>query len=281
MRIYFTLAAVYLFQSGLWAQLLTGKIMDAETHQPLSYVNIGIPGKDKGTVANPDGTFRLYIPAENSSDSLRFSLIGYASYSVVISSFLSKTEPSDKIIYLKSKVTELKEVTVTPGNYDKETIGSTKRSLLLRMGIGPDSIGSEMGTVIRVKHKPSLIESATFNIQTNNYAKKIKLRLNFYQLNKDVPGASLLQRPIYIETSLKKGSWKVDLTEYNLEVNDDFFMALEYVENLGYQGLYFHCGYNKVPTYFKTTSQSTWKLFTNGGKYISPNFTAEVSFAKQ
>jgi len=54
-----------------------GKIIDAETSEPLPYATIGISHRGKGTVTNFNGDFVLRISEENLDDTLSVSYVGY------------------------------------------------------------------------------------------------------------------------------------------------------------------------------------------------------------
>jgi hypothetical protein len=54
-----------------------GKIIDAETSEPLPYATIGISHRGKGTVTNFNGDFILRISEENLNDTLSVSYVGY------------------------------------------------------------------------------------------------------------------------------------------------------------------------------------------------------------
>lgn len=54
-----------------------GKIIDAETSEPLPYATIGISHRGKGTVTNFNGDFILRISEENLDDTLSVSYVGY------------------------------------------------------------------------------------------------------------------------------------------------------------------------------------------------------------
>ncbi len=258
---------------------LKAKFFDRETGRPLSYVNIGIPGKDKGTVSTINGDFKLYVTKENIGDSIKFSMIGYH-HEIIVIKALESSNGFIKV-HLKPIVYQLKEVIVLPKDYKKEVIGKTGKSLFLSIGMGADSLGSEMASsLIKLKHSPVYLESASFDIASNNY-QKIKLRLNIYSAKDGRPYLSILPQPIYIETELKKGIWRVNLSECNIQVTDNFFIALEYIENLGYQGLYFHGGWSRSPSFNRTTSQANWKSFGKFmGRNISPTFNVTVSYRK-
>lgn len=55
--------------------LVFGKITDAESNEPLPYVNIGIPGASIGTVSDEQGYYLIEIPPDKIIDSLYFSMV--------------------------------------------------------------------------------------------------------------------------------------------------------------------------------------------------------------
>ncbi|MBK6777293.1 MAG: carboxypeptidase-like regulatory domain-containing protein [Flavobacteriales bacterium] len=61
---------------GLSAQTtITGRVLDANTREPMPYVSIGIVGADRGTLSNEEGTFSM--AADTLYSTLQFSTIGY------------------------------------------------------------------------------------------------------------------------------------------------------------------------------------------------------------
>ena len=58
---------------------IKGRIADKENNESLSYVNIGIPNKNTGTVSQKDGSFQININQGQILDSLKFSMAGYTS----------------------------------------------------------------------------------------------------------------------------------------------------------------------------------------------------------
>ena len=64
------------------ASLVTGKVTEAETGEPLPGVNILVKNTALGTVSDIDGFFRIEVPEENNT--LIFSFIGYAQQEINI-----------------------------------------------------------------------------------------------------------------------------------------------------------------------------------------------------
>lgn len=76
-----TSATVFLFllvisTGTLFAQTITGTVLDAETREPLTGTNIIQVGTNNGAAAGPDGSFTLTL-RENESQKIRISFVGY------------------------------------------------------------------------------------------------------------------------------------------------------------------------------------------------------------
>ena len=88
---------------------LQGRVVDAETGEPLPYVNIRV-GNGIGTLTNIEGSFKLLTEEK---DVLSFSFVGYEKLSL-------KADRMPDVIRLKPYTVKMKEVTVLP--LDKEDI---------------------------------------------------------------------------------------------------------------------------------------------------------------
>ena len=113
--------SVLLLPVAAWAQEVTlqGCVMDAETGEPLPYVNI-YSAEGNRTLSNDKGDFKL-MTDENSA--VTFSCIGFEKKTIQASS-----EP--RIVRLKPYTSSLKEVTIWKIDYEeilKRTIDSLKQ----------------------------------------------------------------------------------------------------------------------------------------------------------
>lgn len=88
---------------------LQGRVVDAETGEPLPYVNIRV-GNGIGTLTNIEGSFKLLTEEK---DVLSFSFVGYERLSL-------KADRMPDVIRLKPYTVKMKEVTVLP--LDEEDI---------------------------------------------------------------------------------------------------------------------------------------------------------------
>ncbi|PTB88223.1 hypothetical protein C9994_17970, partial [Marivirga lumbricoides] len=84
---------------------ISGKVMDLKTESAIPFVNIGISGKNVGTISREDGSFDMIIKDYDSADSLSFSMVGYQPFSIAI-----KAINEDFLkVYLSEDIQILKE----------------------------------------------------------------------------------------------------------------------------------------------------------------------------
>lgn len=91
--------------------VLTGKVTDANTREPITYATIACKGTSIGTHTDFDGMFRLEI--STSKDSITFTCIGYLPKSVL----LNKAALQTINIQLQPSSQELQEVRIGPKGY--------------------------------------------------------------------------------------------------------------------------------------------------------------------
>ena len=64
---------------------LFGKVVDASTHEVLSYASVTLRGTDVSNVSNSEGVFSLKIPRETSSEAIvNVSFLGYLTAAVSV-----------------------------------------------------------------------------------------------------------------------------------------------------------------------------------------------------
>lgn len=100
------------FHVQIQAQIIiTGKVSDAKTGEPLPYVSISLKGITQGTRTNFDGIYKLSL--NSAADSIQASCVGYKKTSKVITNAASQVIN----IQLFPTATALAEVVIKPGNY--------------------------------------------------------------------------------------------------------------------------------------------------------------------
>lgn len=106
--------------------LTTGRIFDADTHEPLGFVNIHIKGTNNGTTTDSAGAFALSITPQQNI--LEISIIGYERK-------LYKITPGAKSVSItvKSASLQLKEVEVKPGKRRRREVDTAALYVFARV----------------------------------------------------------------------------------------------------------------------------------------------------
>jgi Family of unknown function (DUF5686)/CarboxypepD_reg-like domain len=145
------------FSVCVQAQIITGRVMDARTHEALPFVSISIKNTTKGTLSKEDGSFEIDVP--NKDTELIFSSIGY--FSKVLKARNSKD------VYLEEKESSLNEVVVFSINPANRIIESAVRNKVFN--------DPEKHTSFRYEVYHKSIVSA--NVDSLNVNKKLGKRL--------------------------------------------------------------------------------------------------------
>jgi hypothetical protein len=90
---------------------IRGKVVDAETNQPLVFASISLQGSNVSTVSNLDGEFTLKLSGGETGN-LEFSYVGYKNRVMAIDEM--KTNGQRNIIELETAMIPIKEVIVKP-----------------------------------------------------------------------------------------------------------------------------------------------------------------------
>lgn len=263
------LVLLFLFNFNIAiGQVISGVIINEKNGETIEYANIGIVGKNIGTVSDFQGKFSIDINSQFNNDSLLFSSIGYFPKQVKVSELRS----GNFKVALKEKVYELKPVVVTPRIYKQKMLGISTRSKMASAGFKDNLLGYEMGIIMEVK-KSAKIKSVNLNFSACSYD-TLFYRLNIYKVGKPLEFENILKSPIYISLTKNevKETVRVNLEKYNLVMDGDFLVTIEHVKNLGDGRLYF-CAGLKEKTYYRKTSQGVWNTAPVG---ISISVDADV-----
>lgn len=238
--------------------LLEGKTISAINHKPVPFVNVGIVSADVGTVSGQDGCFALNIDKKYRDDSILFSCVGYATRKLAIVDLIDR----ENIIVLDEKVHMLPEVEISGKLMKDKLLGNKiKSSKLFRGGFGSNALGAEMGIKLQIKDKPTLIEEVRIGIVENTFD-SVTLRVNLYAIENGMPSQRINWDNYKITTSLKNGIETIDLRPYNIVVEEDVIITIEWIEKFGPQEkgvVLFPMGLFTSKTFYRKTSQSDWK----------------------
>jgi hypothetical protein len=243
------------------------KVLDNKTGLPLAFVNIGVLNKEVGTVTNESGQFELKLNQELTNDSIRISMIGYKARSYKISNVLNHPPP---IIKLEEEDKKLGEVVITAKNLKRKVIGNTTTTKFINTPLGSNQLGAEMGIKINIGKQPTFVDAFNFNVSYNSLNAKVLFRLNIYEIKNGKPSGNILTENVIIPIEPKQtGLISVNLKEYDIILNDDVIVTLEYVKNEGINNkmgsLLFSLGVLSGGTFVKYTSQGKLKKHRHMG----------------
>jgi hypothetical protein len=239
----------------VYSQSHTGKVICSESGTGIGYVNIGLIGKNTGTVSDKDGNFTISLVKASENDSIRFSIIGYESKTFSVGQFKGD---SVKNILLKPASYSIPEIDVVYHKPKNLRIGNPVLTNDLRSGFSNNDLGSELGIKVNVRKKV-LLKNINLDVAICTYDSVI-YRLNIYQA--DIPDdyRNILKEPIYISFSKDdiNKAITLDLQKYSIVVEGTVLITLELFKDLGEGRLLFRTEYFTGLTYHRKTSQGSW-----------------------
>lgn len=268
--IWFILYLLFLDTSVL-GQNVTGQVIDTNTKEPIPYVNIGIIGKNIGTVSDAYGNFKLSVTDALASDSLRFSMVSYEAKTFAITDVRRFGIP--KSIALNERHIELREVIVSGEMASQITLGLARKHcypIPLYKGASSNlafpqaGYRHEIGTRFP-NNELIYLDSIQINLAASN-VDTLPLRLNIYEIKNETIN-NILAEPIYISLTKKEAESYpiIDLTKYQIEVKSDFLVTIENYKHLPGGSIKILANFKakgrKYPTYYRSSSQSNWIRF--------------------
>ncbi len=262
-----------LFNFALFAQnMVEGTVIDSETKNPIPYVNIGIVKKNIGTVSDLEGKFDFKFPSTLENDTIKLSSIGYKSKSMLAKDFLSNLK-TNSIIELLPDITKLNEVVVISKKLKEKNLGTRTKSRMFGNGFSNAPLGCEFGSKIKIKDSPTYIKKFHVNINSNT-SEKMKFRLNFYNIKNGLPNEKIVAENIIFSIGVKQGKFTLNLEQYNIIVEEDFYCTIELVENQKPdEEIFFSAKFLGKTTAYRRTSQAEWQK--NGKIGVGFNYTVQ------
>ena len=239
----------------IFSQSQKGRVLSSETNSGIGFVNVGIIDTNVGTVSDEIGNFTLTLDNIYDDDSLRFSMIGYESKSLLVGQFKGD---SIKNVYLKPVFYNLPEVKVIYRKPREITLGTEVVTNVLRSGFANNNLGSELGIKFRVKGLVKL-KNINLNVAICTYD-SVTYRLNIYQSDNQIDYKNILTVPIYISFSKDKINNVItfDLSKYSIIIEGNVLVALELYKDLGEGRLLFHTEYFTGTTYHRKAIEGKW-----------------------
>lgn len=263
---------------------IQGLIVDSINQTPVDYANIGIEGKNLGTVSNDSGEFELEMPDKYLNDSLTFSRIGYATKKIRVGELVLQEKPE---MHLVPVSTEISEAKIVSAKLKRHTKGNKFRPRIMQFfynfSSGSANLGYEVGSVINLPEKPAILKNFNFHIY-NIGDDSVKLRLNIYDFNNGNIEDNLLEKNIWFVISKRdRGNYSVDLSDYQINVYGNILVTLEniatYTSDLQSPGksnrwtIQFSASLSGSKGYRKKRSLASWEELPSK---ISPEFWVTI-----
>jgi hypothetical protein len=257
--------------------IVKGFISDSISGKAIAFAGVGIVGKPLGTVTNEDGKFELLLGDYNSSDTLKIMAIGYTIKSYAVQDIKSSLQ-----ILLAPLNIQLEEVVVKAKKIKYTVLGNQKYTKNNCSGFVKNESnwkGSEAAILAGNKDGRMVrIESFSFFIIQNKYEDSLVFRLMFYEASdKKYPRMkTFLRKPVIFKTALKQGEFVLDLKDFNISTDKDFFISLECLMDELDISKFCYAGSYATPSFVKTSAFARWHRIRGGGG----DFNVKVSYPK-
>ena len=268
------------FSGSFFAQhKISGVIFDKTTNAPISFVSVGIVGKQVGTLSDEKGVFVLNLTEGQKNDTLKIYAIGYKPQIFSVTDLIKEV---NKKVTLESLPTQLAEVVVKSKKIKYKTLGTTKYSKNNCSGFVKNNSnwkGSESALKVNNKEdRQIIIESFSFYIIQNKYADSLTFRLMFYEAADtkwQYPSTrAFMKKPIIFKVGQKQGEFVLNIKDYNISTSKDFYVSLECLMDEMEITKFCYAGSYSTPSFVKAAAFSKWTQLRGGG----PDFNVKVSF---
>lgn len=231
-----------------------GIIIDSKTQETIEFVNIGIQNKNKGTISNLEGKFYLEIPKELSKDSLTISHVNYETLKIPIRNI------KDKTLYLEPKTNELAEVVISNKKKRYRKVGvKSYNPFLSATLISKDMDVIEAAQRINIPDKSVKVNYLNMYLIRGFKTDSSYIRINFYRNADDAPGEKIIFQNILQQKLIEPGWIQIDLTSYNIYLDEDFFVSIEFIPDFKKNSeIYAGAILTKGKGYSRINSQGTW-----------------------
>jgi hypothetical protein len=258
MRSFLFVIISIVFTGNFTAQEIKGVVKDTKTQAGIPYVNMGIPAKAFGFNTNENGEFSFRLTGEQETDTVQITCIGYYPAVISIGDLRKKCESTTPIL-LQEAVYELATTVVRPNEYETKVLGNKsvadlecvnfsglrqKDTASIRRykekGISDKAAGIEIGNKIRInKGQQTFIDriqfktctsegdTAIYRINIYSEGKTVKRMITPVGIVKIVSSKNELKEPIIVKTIGKTEVHDIDVSKQNIQVTDDFMIALE------------------------------------------------------
>ncbi len=277
--------AILLPSYGQYEMVIDAYVFNQDTKKTVSHANVGFIDKGVGTVSDENGKFYLRYDEDEISDDdiIQFSGVGYEPIKFTHKQLFKILNTNNKIFLkpLSNDHSDQLGAAIVARRLD--SIGYiTYDSNMMAYWSDNNALGSEIGAFIKSRKKNAQLENIRFNI-IENTADSLVVRVNIYKNNKGKPGENIVMDNILHTISRKKGEERIDLSDYNISVNQDFIASIELVKVYGENFRFAITGSRIGHSFIKNGSQNSWISKEDAGiafkmhiKIPLPSYTVDM-----
>jgi len=228
-RLLLLLAITLLYPTLSWAQgdRITGRVVDAQSKEPIPFASIGLREEQTGALTNEYGFFQLAMPVRSVDDSIIVMALGFKRTALLV----KRGQMEDLIIELPRQSIKLDNVTIEASKVKPMLLGA--RSNNPGMGMIQGMPGSQYATLMKNEKgkKLGFIRSVSFFIGENGFPREpFRIRLYKADGNYNSPNTDMLLENVVVSAA-RGGEWfTVDMTPYNIPAPEEgFYVAMEWI----------------------------------------------------
>ena len=208
--------------------LLSGKVIDKTTKEPLPFTSISLREEQTGALSNEFGVFQLPAPVKNETDSLVVMALGYDHLAIVVH---RGKDVSNLVIELVHRAVALQNVLVKGGKLKNLELGASSH----RPGEGllQGQPGSQCAFFVKNDKNKRLgnIRTVSFYIGENGFPREpFRVRIYKPDGNYNGPNTDILTENVVVSAPAGGQWYTVDLSPYNVQAPEEgFFVAMEWI----------------------------------------------------
>ncbi len=213
-----------------YAQLISGTVLSKNDDQPIPYAKIGIANSNFGTQADEKGNYQIRLDQVNPDKELIVLVGGYKTFRSKVGDFVKEYPHT---IYLYEKVTNIKEVVLTPNNYREKNLGvnSKSKSMMFTPNMEKGNDVVEETAVEFSSGKRLKINRINMNFSRFEATTPIKVRYTIYDEKDGKPNNLVLEKDIIATISkdqLKDFTYSIDVSKENIWLEGKFFVGIQF-----------------------------------------------------
>jgi len=192
-------------------KFILGYIVEDETNNAIPYATVMLLNSSDGVISDYKGRFEIEFES-NTSDTLKFTSLGYESKKIATNKLLNKNSIK---VGLEKKVFPLEDVNVSAKDYGEVFLGNNGISNLGALYL--DTHGQEVALYIENHNKLNAkIEKIYFRLSSKGN-KHAPFRIRVYdQDSTGTPGKDILKDLVVVKPDTDDPWFSIDISEYNI-----------------------------------------------------------------